>query len=77
MLENFEDLKKCSGNVPGLYREIERKEKIKILIRIGKYGWQEEFATKEDQRYIDALDFCWLYCVKISGNTPHCLFFKS
>jgi hypothetical protein len=76
MLDDWEALEKFAGNTPGLHQVIEREGKFEIRVRIGDCGWKEEFATDKDQRYIDALDFCWKHCVKISGNTPDSLFFK-
>lgn len=76
MLEDFEALEKYSGNLPGIYQVIEREGKYEIRVRIGLCGWQKEFSTNKDPRYIDALDFCWIHCIKISSITPDCLFFK-
>ena len=76
ILEDFEAIEKCAGNLPGLYQVIEREEKFEIRILIGDCCWKKEFSTDKDQRYIDALDFCWIHCVKISGSTPDSFFFK-
>jgi hypothetical protein len=76
ILEDWEALEKYAGNLPGIYQVIEREGKIEIRVRIGDCGCREEFSTDKDQRYIDALDFCWKHCAKISGSTPDCLFFK-
>jgi hypothetical protein len=76
MLEDFETLGKYSGNLPGIYQVIEREGKYEIRVRIGLCGWQKEFSTNKDPRYIDALDFCWKHCTKILGDTLDNLFFK-
>jgi hypothetical protein len=76
ILEDWETFEKCAGDLPGLYQVIERKGKYEIRVKIGSCGWKKEFETEKDQRYIDALDFCWLHCIKISTITPDCLFFK-
>ena len=76
ILEDFEGLEKCAGNLPGLYQVIESGGKFEIRVRIGNFGWKKEFTTDKDQRYLDVLDFCWMHCAKISGTTPDCFFFK-
>jgi hypothetical protein len=76
ILDDWEALEKYAGNLPGIYQVMENDGKIEVRVRIGDCGWQKEFATKKDPNYVNALDFCWKYCVKILGNTSECLFFK-
>jgi hypothetical protein len=76
ILDDWEALEKYAGNLPGLYQVIERDGKFEIRVRMGDCCWKKEFSTDKDPKYIDALDFCWIHCVKICGNTPDCSFFK-
>jgi hypothetical protein len=76
ILDDWETLEKYAGNLPGIYQVIEKDGKIEIRVSIGDCGWQKECITNKDPRYIDELDFCWIHCTKICGNTPDSLFFK-